>query len=124
MSDTEALIAFLRACLDEDWNCAAAAGHGFGHLPLLTEHNGGWTRLDLDENVRPSYDVRYLKWFDPHRMMAEVESKRRILDLIEPPLRGVYVDEGEQVMAQQLLRVLAVAFRGRSGFQEEWAPHD
>jgi Family of unknown function (DUF6221) len=73
--------AWLTARLDEDWSCASAAGHGDADIPYGRRPNGGWVSLDLNDNVRPTYDTRFARHHGPRRVVAEVEAKRELLDL-------------------------------------------
>lgn len=42
---------------------AIAAGHGDGRV--FTNHNAGWVQVELPNNVRPSYDLNFIKTFNP-----------------------------------------------------------
>jgi hypothetical protein len=45
---------------------ATAAGHGHGHRPL---REGPKPWYDLDDNVRPSYDIHFIQTFNPRVVM-------------------------------------------------------
>lgn len=69
--------------LDELEQCATAAGHGFGHLGLgsLLNLNAGWTQLDLTDNVRPTYDQRFVREFGPEAVLRLCRAHRQIVEL-------------------------------------------
>lgn len=66
---------------------------------------------------------------DPARVLADVEAKRRIIELHEPGVHE-YVDDGEVCMACgynarypcNTLRLLTLPFREHSAYRPEWAP--
>ena len=111
--------------VDADEQCATAAGHGFGHLPLLTELNGTWTELDLTQNVRPTYDQRFAKVFAPARVLAECAAKRQLVEIAVAQLEAADLYPGGQwagsnARAAGILQVLALPYADRSGYREEW----
>ena len=69
------MVAFAAQRLEEDWNTAAAAGHGVtldaaehaSHLSVP------WTRLQAEGNVRLIYDVRFLKRYAPGATINDIE---------------------------------------------------
>jgi len=78
---SEELVSDLLARIDRLEQCATAAGHGFGHLPLTNELNGGWTQLDLTDNVRPTYDQTFARTFDPDHVLRLCRAHRDIIDI-------------------------------------------
>lgn len=66
--------------LDDLEQVAAAAGHGYSRD---AEHNAGWVELSIDpENVRPSYDLNYIRTFSPDLIAAllfELSEARKAL---------------------------------------------
>lgn len=101
------LRAFLTRCIEYDEVTARAAGHGFGHQPLGTPRNAGWTELDLRDNVRPSYDVNLVRAFSPERVVRACAVKRTVMS-------AVAGTDDEEVT----LRALAEEYRDRPGFGE------
>ena len=65
--------------LDSLESVAAAAGHGYMRRDL----NAGWTQVEFDdENVRPTYDLRYIRTFSPQVVQAllfELSESRKAL---------------------------------------------
>jgi hypothetical protein len=116
-----ALIEFVRARLDDEEQCAIAAGHGYGHLPLNAELNAGWTCLDNRENVRLSYDVNFLKRFSPKRIQDEIAVKRKILNLAYSKCGAdsAYAD-GWDDAALWAVKEIACLYSDHRDFDEEW----
>jgi hypothetical protein len=145
VSDVDDLIAFLRAQLDEDERVAREApgpewragverdgepGHWRGvkadlvlllpDAPIPMDHDVGSEVLraefvnDGKSAGRRAVD-HAVRW-DPARVLAEVEAKRRILDLVTP---GDYFGGfGEAYV--QVVQLLAQPYAGRDGWREEW----
>jgi hypothetical protein len=72
--------------LDNLEQVATAAGHGYAELGL--EHNAGWVQVEIDpKNVRPSYDVRFIRTFSPQVIKALLfelsESRQKLSELGE-----------------------------------------
>lgn len=143
MTAVDDLIAWLRAQLDEDERVARAAailpygcaewfsgaeGCVFGKDPASELHVRGAV-LSLDD-----IGAHIARW-DPARVLAEVEAKRRILDLHAesdfpydpdsagpgnyswtPQCQGCYEDA-----PCLTVRLLAQPYAGRDGWREEWA---
>lgn len=63
------------------------------------------------------HDLDVSGWFDPDRVLAECESKRRIIDWADAEALDPF---GDQRM--QLLRLLALPYADRDGYLEEWQP--
>lgn len=131
MSDP--LVAFLRAQLDEDERVALAAEPLRLHLP--------WPK----QAGKATY-LTYANRFDPQWMLAEVEAKRRILDLhrltVEKvdkppfdPYTGKRTEEEFDVTCDlcgwasdnpasgcETLRAMTIPYRDRPGYGPTWAP--
>ena|SRR5690606_16992256 len=124
------LVAWLRQQLDED--------------ELVIERNSGRKGL-TDDGVYPDYRTYdgedlaaaddYLDRFNPKRMLADLDAKRRVLDEHAPrSVTGFDVDGWEHtedmcaacVSADnwpcQTLRLLALPYAVRPGYREEWRP--
>lgn len=106
---TPSIIDWLRAALDEDERAALA------WMPF-----GNPTASQRDHIAR----------YDPWRVLAEVQSKRAILDLCALARRKAdQLDEGEVMAAarawragalEQVVKLLTEPYRSRPGFREEW----
>jgi hypothetical protein len=79
--------------LQEDWNTARQAGHGYGHLPRGSEP--AWTRLDLTDNVRPSYDTRFISRFNPDAVAEDVVRKAELAAVADIPTLLLLASEWE-----------------------------
>lgn len=111
------LTVFLRRCLDEDEAVADA----------VVEHlcNGGERGFSLDKGDLPEPVRQHILHTTPGRLRAEVEAKRRILDLTEleqtedggPLFLGGY---GEAYW--DVVRLLTTVFADRPGYDESWRP--
>jgi hypothetical protein len=133
MIDLPDLVAFVRACLDEDERVARAARPGY-FTPAV---------LSLFSAVG---DAQHVTRHDPARVLAEVAAKRALLELHDgehycPELKtGVYPHDwpsaapwgsaGEawrHASSEHFegpcptLRLLAQPYTGRPGWREEWA---
>lgn len=152
MSD---LIAFLRRCLDDDERVArAAADYGDTWRP----GSGKTAIYPSDERTHPGpiiigpygdleeQHTDHIVRHDPARVLAEVDAKRRILDLHYPIHRDIgWTEDGDERYAElavcghcvpkhshfssrdavptypcQTVRLLAQSYAGRDGWQEEW----
>lgn len=100
------LIAWLRAQLDEDERKVAAMEREANRVqtaPIFQSHPPNWL-AGVDIFVSPT------------RWQAEVEAKRRILDMVVPG--NYYGGYGEAYL--DVVRELAQPYAGRSGWREEW----
>lgn len=112
MTTADAILAFIRLCLNEDEDEARDAKERTttsrrmlnGQMQTVTTEPAAWRR-----SVWP-----------PDRVIADIAAKRRQLDIIEtmlgedPATTGMY--------AHQLLQAHAAAYRDRPGYREEWRP--
>lgn len=65
---------------------ATAAGHGYSAIGLT--HNAGWVEVEIDpKNVRPSYDLSFIRTFSPQVIKALLfelsESRQKLAELGE-----------------------------------------
>ena len=126
MSD---LVKFLRARLDEDEQVALAATSGpwewVGDIEAR-EATLCRTSSQLDVSVDVIYahgehtigyivvkptDATHIERWDPARVLAEVEAKRRILAMHAPTQTD-----------WPLLRVIALPYAAHPDYRDEWAP--
>lgn len=132
MSAVDELITWLRACLDTEERLAQRVAdryhvrnpdredHGQPLWPLPSVEACFHGRTDPD--ISAGLDL--IKAFNPKRVLAEIEAKRRILAHIGM----VVISPGREAMATEyveqmelFLRVLAQPYAGRDGWREEWA---
>lgn len=137
---TAGLIAFLRARLDEDERAARAASSLCGCDPDAPrwlfnddEHDGRIVTLDdphpenrrqLGRRWNRSYSdmfaARHITRWDPERVLAEVETKRRILDLASDCVRGDPYQEG--MVGLELMGLLGLPHASHPEYRDEWRP--
>ena len=91
------LVGWLRAQLDDDERVARAAGGPNWRIVLIPDVSGPATTLELgghddrvilagfadDDPLKPAEAEHIARW-DSARVLAEVDAKRRILDLVLP----------------------------------------
>jgi hypothetical protein len=121
------LIAFLRAQLDEDERVAREAGqdrpdwkfdHAFdGHYPYSRELGISAGTTQAPGYVDPPQAEHIARW-DPARVLAEVEAKRRILDDYER--EDLTLSPEHWSTLEDVIRALAQPYAGRPGWREEW----
>lgn len=134
MIGVDDLATWLRAQWDDDERVARAAQPG----PWTMRENGTpWTDIDAtDGTVTSSYegdvvavsDAEHMVRWDPARVLAELDAKRRIVDLCVDMLRpdsagpqDLGPDDVDPTM-WDVLRLLALPMAGRDGYDESWRP--
>lgn len=132
----EDLLAFLRERLDDDENTARyaiqAGGDGqwtepaSGVVDLSQGPDAGLEGLLAIDDHRIS---RHIVHYNPARVLAEVASKRAIIDELWAELRYASdpvtvesCDEDSAVLAQRALLLLALPYATHPGYQEGWKP--
>ena len=140
------LTTWLRAQLDEEeqmaLGCLAGSGpvwepsdEGYEEFPatVLAAQDAGqagkptfgrnWSRIIVTESrVAP-----HIAYWDPARVLAEVDAKRRVLDQCEGLSRST-VNTGDDTTQYSATRVyevvtlLAAPYANRPGFRDEWQP--
>jgi hypothetical protein len=85
-----------------------------------------WLReqLDEDERVARAAATPGSRW-DPARALAEVEAKRRIIDLYEAQSARQYenaMEEDRTWVLESAVRALTLPYADRPGYRPEWAP--
>lgn len=140
---SDAALAWLRAQLDDDERLAREAGPGPWLAITTNDFTGGPdSALDLggpqgrvvlagwfdDDPLRPTEAEHIARW-DPARVLAEIEAKRRILDdydIVVSAIRRVDDVEGNQLLYARRdarmsdIRWLAQPYADRPGFPQEW----
>jgi hypothetical protein len=118
---TADLVAFLRARLDEDQRTAEG-------LNMATRMLGA--EPDFYGAGGPAA-AAYWRHFDPARVLAEVDAKRRILEQHHRsgqtcPRCSLGTEDGQVVFERDpcgTLRLLALPYAGHPDYRAEWAPH-
>lgn len=103
------LIAWLRVQLDEDERVARAVD------PREWLDGDAWA--ELDGAVR----AHAAAW-DPHRVLAEVEAKRRVLELTDFSAQFPDTDGGYDSACEDVIKLLALPYADRPGYLPEWRP--
>lgn len=74
-------------------------------------------------------DAQHAAFWDPARVLRLVESTRKTLALVEATLATAFAyftvescDEDDAILAEQVLRQIAVPFDDQPGYRTEWAP--
>jgi hypothetical protein len=132
------LVAWLRACIDEDERAALAANVKQNDpdwwVSPVTAAPGNYTVRSRRDN-RPIARVQtldgddipagildgdavasHIARHDPARVLAEVKAKREIVRALEDQLRDDDTDE----TANWMLATLAAIYADRPGYREEW----
>jgi len=102
---------WLRACLDDDEACAAAASPGPWRPNAERDEVLAVDDITVCDGFALSgrqlrATVEHIARHDPARVLVEVAAKRRIVD--DAP--------------HATLRLLALPYTDRAGYREEWAP--
>jgi hypothetical protein len=110
------LTAFLRARLDEDENkirFMEREEHRVQTAPIFQGHPPDWLA---------GVDI----FVSSKRWRAEVEAKRRVLDLHAPVIDGSQGSwawfEGSESMSEQIVRLLALPYADHADYRPEWRP--
>lgn len=124
MTDTDELVGWLRAQLDEDERVAREAGYRASAWPL----GDTWWLEGVEHNVVGAeeaycypHNAAHIARWDPARVLAEVDAKRRIIEDAE---FWMWNDDrgGPDPMSASALRLLALPYADRPGYREQWRP--
>lgn len=138
MTTADDLLAFIRAQLDQEEQTAHAATAGpwrvvdgkrntwsTGSTGDAAVHGPGALGLDYvvppDVDYGPALapgDAHHITGHDPEHVLADIDAKRRQLDIIETMLEGDPATTG--MYAHQLLLAHAAAYRHHPGYRPEW----
>lgn len=137
MMTTDGLVVWLCSQLDQDEVLAREAGPGgAGRWRIGPGLNGcaevcnelGETIL-YDDTDLTIEEIAHIARHDPASVLAGVAAKRRILDRCAQVLELASdhhtvesCDEEDAVLAEAVVRMLAVAYVDRPGYREEWRP--
>jgi hypothetical protein len=132
------LVTWLRAQLDEDERVAQAAGSRYETPASAPAILAGF-------NAGPQV-VEFAQLWTPARVLAEVDAKRRLLDLHDPYARrggwpvteyqacsycaglchsgsGLACDQPVDALYPcETVRLVATAYAGRPGYRDQWRP--
>lgn len=125
MNGMEDLVTWLRAQLDEDKRVARQ---------VMAEPGGFYIEAETDDVNVMTIGAHVYRW-TPKRVLAEVEAKRRILDLADDATSldmsvdmdrrvGRRDETKEPYVGDEILRQLALPYDDRPGYREEWRPSD
>jgi hypothetical protein len=115
------LIEFLRARLDEDERSARAAiergmsvweAHEQGRVAMVSLPDGD--ALIYDEGSPNDDQARHIARWDPARVLAEVQAKRRIVDEVVPEMETV------EYQSRKLLGLLATSYADHPDYDLAW----
>lgn len=94
---------------------------------VMAVDNGKTVARDCRE-----YDAEHIAEFDPARVLAEVDAKRRIIDQYEQlradvaHWRGLGDEDAAPVATEwaygEVVKMLALPYADRPGYLEEWRP--
>jgi hypothetical protein len=110
------LTEFLLAQIDEDEAVARRAWTRGAGMPNLPQ---GWVDEPTEELV--AYNAR----FDPVRVVAECEAKRRIVSRCDMIVRGREAgmfNDGQLTDARDNMRALALPYADHPDYRDEWRP--
>lgn len=141
MSD---LVEFLRARLDEDLTAARkAAGLCGCHPPapswsfrdgdgptdgriLVVDDPHPELKWRISKRWNGSYNglfmAEHIVRHDPRRVLAEVEGKRRTIDLYEIASASPELDRDAWLVLKEVLALLALPYADHPDYREEWKP--
>jgi hypothetical protein len=131
---TDDLVQFIRARLDEEKRDAHAAADGapgadWGVMAddieqVLTSTSNGVTHTPLVQFGAddPVAVLTHIARHDPARVLTGIEAKRRLVDDMAKIVGGDYIDDGEPVLAEWALLLLALPYADHPDYREEWRP--
>jgi hypothetical protein len=150
MSDD--LVQWLRKQLDDDERTALAwpadqrswEEYGDRRISYASGASEGVSAVNVKANAPLGWERIYVKRdgiglahhvaeHDPSRVLREVEAKRRIIALCEPPIVDItgpgdterqYVPGEGEPWGAEVLRLLALPYADRPGYRPEWRPDD
>lgn len=122
MDSTDELITWLRVQIDRDlreinpWPKSLAVASG-----VTTTFPG-----DVRVYHETGQAVAIAAYMDQQRAIAEVRTKRRILDHVELQRDSAYGEPGTFLPRDwvEVVRILAGSYANRPGYRPEWGPND
>lgn len=129
---TDDLITFLRARLDEDEEIAQAASPGPWHVDEDADEVLAVDDIVVAEGFALSgrqlrATTQHIARHDPARVLAEVDAKRRVVDLMASTLELAEGDSevdhyGALSDAEETLELLALPCADHLDYRDEWRP--
>lgn len=136
------LVTWFRAQLDEDERVAREAAHGSWEYQDMNSVGGGrvcdptvaiatihFDAERVDPRIRRTISEReaaatgtHIARWDPARVLAEVDAKRRILDLSTWDAEFPDSSGGYDSACEDVVKLLALPYVGRPGYRDEWRP--
>ncbi|MGW3808842.1 DUF6221 family protein [Micromonospora sp. NPDC005113] len=132
------LVTWLRVQLDDDERVATGSESSDAALrwSLKLPGYGSWIQdgngdtVVYDEGAPSESEAEHITRHDPARVLAEVDAKRRIVDLFEYEQIDVSLPGGppatvpgrRPATAGPVLRLLALPYADRPGYRDEWRP--
>ncbi len=134
------LIAFLNARLGEDERVAKlaagvpwVAATRMVHVDpaVIRENKLAYGRLGFVATVEHAVDLTHIARHDPARVLADVDAKRRVIDLVTDGFTvdavtpfdvGDEFDDGYIQAYRDIARLLALPYADHPDYREEWAP--
>lgn len=131
---TDDLVAFLRARLDEDEQAAQEA-HYEGQRWLSEEEDVcRWPDDELVHIADRKCDARHIARWDPVRVLAEVQAKRRIIEMYENAdaaqragsisERNRTQDEAAVDVLGEAVHALAAVYASHPDYRGAWSPDE
>lgn len=83
-----------------------------------------WLRAQYDADERGIREaLRTAEWGVTERDLIDIDSKRKILGVCEAAIanQGIYGEDAQEQVAEDILRIMAQPYADRPGFQQEWA---
>lgn len=124
---TAELVGWLLVQLDDDERKARDAPGAGGCWRLDSKSKVLTVDGDEDAFAGHGYTLgaaEHIARWDPARVLAEVDAKRRIIAACEQAIKsqGIYGEDGQEQLADDVLRQIAVPYADRSGYRQEWRP--
>jgi hypothetical protein len=122
MAAMDELAGWLRKQLDDDERVAREAAPGPWSVDAMSSEPLADVVADRGDRVTSSYsepccdlaDAQHIALWDPARVLAEVDAKRRIID------EAIRLDGYDSEFS--FLEMLALPYAGRLGYREAWRP--
>lgn len=116
----------------DTWRIDGTQALGVYSVPRLPGNRGviaiadrrdydAYEHRDSTEAMDPG-DARHIARWNPARVLAECEAKRRIVAVCEPQLGSGGGHDEEAVLANSVLRALADPYADHPNYQQEWRP--
>lgn len=126
---TDDLVTWIKAQLDAEYDLASRLaeryrrpddGQPYWPLPSI-ERNWNFRPEEREHDPDIAAGLDLIKAYNPHRVMAEIDAKRHILDECDSMING-WTHEETKDFGKGILRLLALPMAGREGYRSEWAP--